>query len=127
MKEPECIIHNMSKCLNSGKEPEKGRVQWCGEVWWDAPALETLQTLQSVIAEMKTKLFYFLAAGFSTLIHRNQAHIIHTVHIPRLGLGKPNTHTGAFLEEGGLLIDFCIRATFFIACLQFESFLLHTI
>lgn len=27
MKEPESIIHNMLKCLNSGKESEKGRTQ----------------------------------------------------------------------------------------------------
>ena len=49
-------------------------------------------TLLSGIAEMKAKQFYFLAEGFSATVHRNLACIIHTVCIPRLGLGRPNTH-----------------------------------
>lgn len=82
MKEPESIIHNMSKCSDSGKEPEKGRAQWCGEVWWDASAWKYSMTLQSIIAEMKTKQFYFLAQGFSATVHRNLVHITYTVCIP---------------------------------------------
>lgn len=39
-------------------------------------------TLQSIIAEMKTKQFYFLAQGFSATVHRNLVHITYTVCIP---------------------------------------------
>lgn len=48
-------------------------------------------TLQSVVAEIKTKQFYFLAQSFSATVHRNLAHITYTVCAPRIGVGKPNT------------------------------------
>lgn len=107
MKEPESIIYNVSKCLSRGKNQRKAGhsdVGRCDEM----PLLwKHSMTSLSVIAEMKTKQFYFLAEGFSATIHRNPAHIIHTVGILRLGQGS-QTHRGAFLGGEGLLIDFCV-------------------
>lgn len=83
MKEPETIIHNMSKCLNSGKEPEKAGHSDVGRSDEVPLHWKHSMTLQSIIAEMKKKFFFnFLAQGFSATIHRNLAHITHTVIFP---------------------------------------------
>lgn len=108
MKEPESIIYNMSKCLNRGKNQRKAGHSDVGRSDEMPLHWKHSMTLLSVIAEMKTKQFYFLAESFSATIHRNPAHIIHTLCIPRLGMEKPNTHRGAFLGEDSLLIDFCV-------------------
>lgn len=126
MKEPENIIHSMSEVLREEERAEKGWAQQRGEVWEDSSLWKHSLTSQSITAEMKTEQFYFLAQGFSAIVHRNLVHITYTVCIPRLGVGKPDTHTGAFLGEPSVLIDFCVRITF-LEHLWFESFLLRTI
>lgn len=125
MKEPETIIYNMSKCLNSGKEPEKGRAQWCGEVWWDAPTLETLHDIPVYYCwNEKKKTILFSCSGF--FCYNAQKSSTHNTYcyIPRIGVGKPSPQRGVFLVEDSLLSDLWIRVIFLFGPWQFKSFLL---